>query len=92
MLVAYPHMGRNAERVAAIAALYPEVRVSAIIESKEQIRDWVDSAVDLFIDLNTGMNRTGITGNARAVAELADRNPRCPAPLPGFAFLRRELN
>lgn len=92
VLVAYPHMGRNAERVAAIAALYPEVRVSAIIESKEQIRDWVDSAVDLFIDLNTGMNRTGITGNARAVAELATEIRAAPAPLPGFAFLRRELN
>ena len=71
VLVAYPHMGRNAERVAAIAALYPEVRVSAMVESKDQIRDWVDTPVDLFIDLNTGMNRTGMEGNAQAVMKLA---------------------
>ena len=72
VLVAYPHMGRNAQRIAAIAALYPEVRVSAMVESNKQIVDWVDTSVDLFIDLNTGMNRTGIDGNARAVTELAE--------------------
>lgn len=73
VLVAYPHMGRNAERVAAIAAAYPRVKVSAIVESKEQISDWVNSSVDLFIDINTGMNRTGIERNqAAAVRELAE--------------------
>jgi len=72
VLVAYPHMGRNAERVAAIAAAYPHVKVSAIVEAKEQIRDWMNTPVDLFIDINTGMNRTGIERDqAEILTELA---------------------
>ncbi len=62
VLVAYPHTGSNAKRVAAIAAAFPRVRVSAIVEASEQLRNWTGSGVDLFIDINTGMNRTGIAG------------------------------
>ncbi len=60
VLVAYPHTGRNAERIAAIASAYPQVRVSAIVDSIEQIGSWVGTPVNLFIDINTGMDRTGV--------------------------------
>ncbi len=60
VLVAYPHTGKNTQRVAAIAAAFPEVRVSALIESRDQIPSWVNTNVDLFIDINPGMDRTGM--------------------------------
>ncbi len=60
VLVAYPHAGKNTERIAAIANAFPQVRISAIVESREQIQSWVNTKVDLFIDINPGMNRTGI--------------------------------
>ncbi len=60
VLVAYPHTGKNAWRVAKIAAEFSKVRVSAIIESEEQLHDWRNTTVELFIDINAGMNRTGV--------------------------------
>jgi len=60
VLVSYPHMGRNARRIAEIADEFPDVRVSALVESEEQLPEWTGSRVDLFIDVNPGMDRTGI--------------------------------
>ncbi len=72
VLVAYPHAGKNTARIAAIAAAFPQVRVSAIVESREQIPAWVNTAVDLFIDINPGMNRTGMEQEQpKEVAALA---------------------
>ena len=72
VLVAYPHAGKNTARIAAIAAAFPQVRVSAIVESPEQIPAWVNTAVNLFIDINPGMNRTGIEQERlKEVAALA---------------------
>ncbi|MBV8864773.1 MAG: alanine racemase [Acidobacteriaceae bacterium] len=72
VLVAYPHSGRNTERIAAIAAAFPEVRVSAIVESRAQIQSWLNTKVDLFIDINPGMNRTGMKQDRpKEVAVLA---------------------
>ncbi len=72
VLVAYPHAGKNTARIAAIAAAFPQVRVSAMVESRVQIPAWVNTAVDLFIDINPGMNRTGMEQERpKEVAALA---------------------
>jgi len=72
ILVSYPHTGRNARRVAEIARSFPAVRVSAIVETKEHLADWSGTSIDLFIDINTGMDRTGIEPRDRErVLELA---------------------
>jgi len=60
VLVAYPLTGAGARRVRDIAEAFPAIRVSALVESKEQITSWAESRVGLFIDVNPGMNRTGI--------------------------------
>lgn len=60
VLVAYPLVGANARRVRAIADQFPGTIVSALVESREQIEPWEGSRIGLFIDVNPGMDRTGI--------------------------------
>lgn len=60
VVVAFPLMGPNAARVREIAAANPERRISTLVESVDQIDDWRSSAVGVFVDLNPGMDRTGL--------------------------------
>jgi D-serine deaminase-like pyridoxal phosphate-dependent protein len=53
-------VGANAGRVREISRQFPGVAVSALVESREQIEAWQGSTIGLFIDVNPGMNRTGI--------------------------------
>ena len=59
-LLAYPTVGANASRVLEIAQRFSQTQISALVESKEQIRVWAGSRIGLFIDVNPGMDRTGI--------------------------------
>ena len=77
VLVAYPLMGANARRVREIADDFQGIRISVLAENKEQARQWQGSRVGLFLDINPGMNRTGVeqsdakkvVGLARTIAE-----------------------
>jgi D-serine deaminase-like pyridoxal phosphate-dependent protein len=60
VLLAYPVMGANARRVREIADDFPHVRISVLVENDEQLRQWSRSRVGIFLDINPGMNRTGI--------------------------------
>ncbi len=60
VLVAYQMMGANARRVREIAGQFPKVRVSILAENEEQLRQWQGSRLGIFVDINSGMNRTGI--------------------------------
>lgn len=60
VLVAYPLVGANALRVSEIAKTYPHVRISVLAENEEQVRQWRGGSVGVFLDINPGMNRTGI--------------------------------
>ncbi len=60
MVVAFPMMGANAARVRAIAAAHPDRKVSALVEGPDQLAEWKGSSVGVFVDLNSGMNRTGM--------------------------------
>jgi D-serine deaminase-like pyridoxal phosphate-dependent protein len=60
VLLAYPSIGANARRVRDIAAQFPDVRISVLVENEEQARQWRGSRVGIFLDINPGMNRTGI--------------------------------
>jgi D-serine deaminase-like pyridoxal phosphate-dependent protein len=76
VLFAYPAMGANARRAQDIAQQFPEVRISVLAENQEQVQQWRASRVGIFLDINPGMNRTGIEQNqsdkvvslARAIA------------------------
>jgi len=60
VLLAYPAMGANAQRVLAIALQYPHVSISVLVETSEQLQPWRGSRIGIFVDINPGMNRTGI--------------------------------
>lgn len=60
VLFAHPAVGANARRVREIAEAFPNVRVSVLAENEEQIRQWRGGPVGVFLDINPGMNRTGV--------------------------------
>jgi len=60
VLFAYPAMGANARRVREVADQFPGVRISALAENEEQVRQWRGCRVGVFLDINPGMDRTGI--------------------------------
>jgi D-serine deaminase-like pyridoxal phosphate-dependent protein len=74
VLVAFPLMGPNAARVRQIAAAHPERRISTLVENADQIDEWRASAVGVFVDLNPGMDRTGMAENDfEEVRDLIDQ-------------------
>src|SRR6202041_1233010 len=60
VLAAYPAMGAIARRVREISDQFPHVSISVLAENKEQIRQWQGSRLGIFLDINPGMNRTGL--------------------------------
>lgn len=60
VLLAYPVVGANAGRVRELAGAYPHVRVSVLVENSGQAAAWKSSRLGIFIDVNPGMDRTGI--------------------------------
>jgi D-serine deaminase-like pyridoxal phosphate-dependent protein len=60
ILLAYPVVGANAARVREIAERNSGVRISVLAENPEQASAWKGSAIGIFIDVNPGMDRTGI--------------------------------
>jgi D-serine deaminase-like pyridoxal phosphate-dependent protein len=71
VLLAYPTMGANARRVREIAQQFPGVRVSVLAENEGQVRQWHGSQLGIFLDINSGMNRTGIEeSHAEEVVKL----------------------
>jgi D-serine deaminase-like pyridoxal phosphate-dependent protein len=72
VLLAYPVIGANARRVQDIARQFPDIRISVLAENEEQVWQWRASQVGIFIDINPGMNRTGIEqGQTDRVVNLA---------------------
>ncbi len=60
VLLAYPTIGGNARRAREIAEQFSHVRISVLAENEEQIRQWQQTPVGIFLDINPGMNRTGV--------------------------------
>jgi D-serine deaminase-like pyridoxal phosphate-dependent protein len=60
ILIAYPMVGANARRARELAETMPDKRISALVENAAQIKSWLGSAISLFIDLNGGVDRTGL--------------------------------
>jgi D-serine deaminase-like pyridoxal phosphate-dependent protein len=60
VLLAYAVVGANARRVRELAEKYPDVRISVLVENVGQISAWSGSRVGIFVDVNPGMDRTGI--------------------------------
>lgn len=60
VLLAYPIMGANARRVREIAEQFPRTTISVLAENDQQVAQWRESRIGIFLDINPGMNRTGI--------------------------------
>jgi D-serine deaminase-like pyridoxal phosphate-dependent protein len=72
VLLAYPTMGANARRVQEIAVHFAGIRISVLAENSEQVMQWRGSRVGIFLDINPGMNRTGIgESHAEEAVKLA---------------------
>lgn len=59
VLVAYPHVGPTLELVGKVAGSFPALRVGILVEDPEGVRD-LPRGLEPWIDLNPGMDRTGI--------------------------------
>ncbi len=72
VLLAYPVVGANAARVREIVAENPQTRVSVLVENTHQIAAWQSSGAGIFIDVNPGMDRTGIEQDrTAAIVDIA---------------------
>ena len=92
ILLAYPTMGANVRRVREIANEFSDVHISVLIENEEQLRQWRGSRVGIFLDLNSGMNRTGIDeGHPDDVVDAGTRNWQRRPGVPRSALLRRTI-
>jgi D-serine deaminase-like pyridoxal phosphate-dependent protein len=60
VLLAYPVVGANARRVREIAEQFSQVRISVLVENEEQVQQWRAARVGIFLDINPGMDRTGV--------------------------------
>lgn len=76
LLLAYPTTGPQVNVVRRIAASYPGTSISVLVEDAAMVAPWRGSGIGLFIDLNSGMDRTGmlldgheeVIGLARGIA------------------------
>jgi len=60
VLLAYPVVGANAARVREIAEQHRGARISVLVENPAQVAAWKNTGIGIFIDVNPGMDRTGI--------------------------------
>ncbi|HMQ22481.1 MAG TPA: alanine racemase, partial [Planctomycetota bacterium] len=65
LLVAFPHRGPNLRRIEALARLHPRSRLSVLVETEDDIEGIegdasMAAALGVFVDIDAGMNRTGI--------------------------------
>lgn len=61
VLFAMPLAGPNARRVGDIARSFGRTCVSVLVESQAHLETALDQGLDVFVDVNPGMNRTGIS-------------------------------
>lgn len=73
VMVAYPHRGPNLARIVELARAYPNARVSVAVEDPEVE---VPDPVGVFVDLNPGMDRTGLPPTDAAAIERLMAHPR----------------
>ncbi len=73
VLLAMQPVGANMDRFLSLMQMYPESRFSALVDNDTTLRAFTEKAktndieIPLWIDVNNGMNRTGIIPDERAV-------------------------
>jgi D-serine deaminase-like pyridoxal phosphate-dependent protein len=59
VLVAYPMVGANAQRIRELSAGYPDAEISVLVDDRKHLRHW-EAPTGIFLDVNPGMDRTGV--------------------------------
>ncbi|MDY7107137.1 MAG: alanine racemase [Planctomycetota bacterium] len=73
LLVAYPHVGPALDRIRQLAAAYPKTRVSVLCDEARAL-DEIPPALGIFVDVNPGMDRTGLPlSRAAEIIDIARR-------------------
>jgi D-serine deaminase-like pyridoxal phosphate-dependent protein len=78
VLLAYPVVGPKMARLQTLTTTYPATRFSCLIDNLDTAQQlsatFAEAALDVFIDLNVGMGRTGIspTDAPQLAADCAD--------------------
>lgn len=60
VLLAHSPLGAKQKRVTELARQYRNTKISVIVESAEGAKAWDGLPVGMFVDINPGMNRTGV--------------------------------
>ncbi|WP_234571089.1 D-TA family PLP-dependent enzyme [Rhodohalobacter sp. 614A] len=63
VLLAYPLIGPNQKRFIQLTEQYPETTFSTLIDHPDQVKQWkthLKQPLNIFIDLDVGMHRTGV--------------------------------
>lgn len=84
VLVAFPHVGANAERIRELATSHRGARIAAMVETDAHLASWRGSGLPLFIDLNPGMDRTGGTPDAVRLTVLTRAIGESGCPFAGL--------
>ena len=67
ILIAYPLCGPNIQRFHKLAEKYQNTKFSFTIDSEEPLHD-LKARAEIYLDLNCGMNRTGVTPDDKGEA------------------------
>jgi D-serine deaminase-like pyridoxal phosphate-dependent protein len=73
VLLAYPLTGPGPGRLAALQKKYPETDFSCLVDHEDSLKNLIRAAaheevrLGVFMDLNVGMNRTGVQPGPRAI-------------------------
>ena len=93
VLVAYPLVGANAQRVRQIAEQHRDVAISVLVENDSQVAQWRGTSVGIFIDVNPGMNRTGVPEeHIDAILHLAQTIVASGLPFRGLHYYDGHLS
>jgi len=74
VLLAYQPVGPKVKRYVSLIKAFPLTRFSCLVDNEQSLNELSEAAVEsgleinLFLDLNLGMNRTGILPNEKALA------------------------
>ena len=64
-------VGPAVDGALAVAAAHPGVRIAALVEAPAHVTQWHGTGFSLFIDINPGMNRTGL--DQTLTADIVER-------------------
>ena len=84
ILLAFSAVGANARRVVQIAKMFPNTRISVLVESADQLPAWRGTDIGVFLDINSGMNRTGV--NQAGIEEITDLSKRAGSQFRGLHY------